>query len=393
MPDPFASLPPISFVNTDVAAVSTAVVQAFQEMWFADTGEMLVLTQADRRYHFLLCLVAYLINERELIDQSAKQNLLPFATGGFLDNLATLYGPRMLRLEASAAQVPLEFSLGSLLNTAALIPAGTLVGSADSSNLVFATNQDLTIPIGQITGKVNATCQTVGPIGNGLLPGTITNLINWAAPFALSVTNLDVSTGGADTESDYAYRRRIYLATQSFSNAGSYGAYEFFALSASPAIAEVSVMGPEFEGIQPGNVLVTVLLQNGEFPNQSILDLVYSSINPDTIRDLCAFVKVQAPIPVPYSIWVDYYIDSSQANQLVQIQSQVNQAVQDWVVAQALNLKGSINPSTLVVAMVNAGASYVMISQPTHQLLTFEQVPSLVNDPVVRYLGTEADLP
>jgi phage-related baseplate assembly protein len=392
MPDPFVNLPAISFVNTDVAALQNAVVKSFQDMWLADTGETLILTQADRRYHFLLSLTAYLVQERELIDASAKQNLLPFAQGGFLDQLCSLYGPRGLRLPASAAIVQMSFTLSAPLNTDAVIPAGTLIASTDATGLVFATVADLTIPIGNFIGYVNAACQTIGPIGNGLLANTITNLLSWNAPFSVAATNVETSAGGADTESDYAYSRRIYLATQSFSNAGSYGAYEFFALSASASIAQVSVTGPE-DGIAPGNVLITVLLQNGDFPNQAMLDLVYGAVNPDTIRDLCAKVTVQAPDPIAYSVWVDYYIDASQANQVTQIQSDVNLAVANWVNAQRLNLKGSINPSPLIVAMMNAGASYVIVSQPTHQILTKSQVPSLTNDPVVVYVGTEADLP
>jgi phage-related baseplate assembly protein len=392
MPDPFANLPPISFVNTDVAALVQSVVTAFQQIWYAETGETLVLTQADRRYNFLQSLCAYLVNERELIDQSAKQNLLPFATGGFLDNLCSLFGPRALRLPAAAATCQMQFNLAVPISTDAVIPAGTQVGSTDSSNLVFATDEDLTIPVGNVIGYVTATCTTVGPIGNGILPNTVTNIINWTSPYTVSATNTEATAGGADTETDYAYSRRIYLATQSYSNAGSYGAYEFFALSASSAINQVSVSGPE-DGLDPGNVLLTVLLQNGAFPNQAMLDLVYAAVNSETIRDLCAYVTVQAPEPVAYSIWVSYYIDSSQANQVTQIQSDVNLAVQNWVNAQMLNLKGSINPSTLVVAMVNAGASYVIVSEPTHQLLTKQQIPSLVNDPTVVYLGTEPDLP
>jgi phage-related baseplate assembly protein len=392
MPDPFANLPPISFVNTDVQALVTSVVTAFQQIWFADTGETLVLTQADRRYNFLQSLCAYLVNERELIDQSAKQNLLPFAQGGFLDNLCSLFGPRALRLEASAATTTMQFNLAVPISVDAVISAGTQIGSTDSNNLVFTTDEDLTIPVGQVVGYISATCTTVGPIGNGLLPNTITTLIDWTAPYTVSATNTEATAGGADTESDYAYSRRIYLATQSYSNAGSYGAYEFFSLSASPAIAQVTVSGPE-DGIAPGNVLITVLLQGGEFPNQAMLDLVYDAVNPDTIRDLCAYVTVQAPQPVAYSVWVNYYIDSSLANQISQVQSNVNLAVQNWVNANMLNLKGSINPTPLINAMYNAGASYVIVSEPAHQILTKQQVPSLVNDPTVIYLGTEADLP
>lgn len=392
MPDPFANLPPISFVNTDVAALQNAVVASFQQMWFADTGETLVLTQADRRYSFLLSLVAYLVQERELIDASAKQNLLPFATGGFLDNLATLYGPSAARLEPSPALTTLVFNLSAALNTDALVPAGTMVASTDASNLIFQTNADLTIPVGALSGAISASCQTVGTIGNGILPNTITNLLNWNAPFAVSVTNSETTAGGADQEQDDAYRYRIYLATQSFSNAGSYGAYEYFALGASASIAQVTVSGPE-DGLDPGNVLLTVLLQDGVYPNQAVLDLVYAAVNPDTVRDLCAMVTVQAPIPVPYHVWVNYYIDQSDANAVEQIQSDVAQAVQSWINSNKLNLKGSINPTTLIVSMSNAGASYVLVSEPDHVILNKQQIPALVNDPTIVYLGIEADLP
>jgi phage-related baseplate assembly protein len=392
MADPFANLPEISFVNTDVQQLQNAVVQAFQDMWLADTGETLILTQADRRYSFLLSLVAYLVQERELIDASARQNLLPYATGGFLDSLAALYGPRANRLPPAAAQTTMQFTLSTLLNTEALIPAGTQIASTDAGGLVFATNSDLTIPIGSGSGTVTASCLSTGTIGNGILPNVITNLLNWNSPYAVAATNLETTAGGADIETDEAYRRRIFLVTQSYSNAGSYGAYEFFALSASSSIAEVTVSGPE-DGLQPGNVLVTVLLQNGELPNQAILDLVYAAVNPDTIRDLCAQVTVQGPQQVPYSVWASYYIDLSQANRLVQIQSDILTAVQAWIDKNKMTLAGSINPSSLTVAMMNAGASYVMISNPAHVVLTKQQVPALVNDATIVYLGTEGDLP
>src|SRR5258708_26865601 len=98
MSDPFANLPPISFVNSDITALKNAIVANFQNAWLADTGEVLLLTQADRRYHFLVSLVAYLVQERELIDQSAKQNILPFSSGGGFCSFSpycsnTDYGP------------------------------------------------------------------------------------------------------------------------------------------------------------------------------------------------------------------------------------------------------------------------------------------------------------
>src|SRR6266481_6646773 len=112
--DPFANLPPISFCNTDVAAVQRAVILGFQNAWLAQTGETLTLTLADRRTNFLISLVAYLIMERQLIDQSGKQNLLPFSQDGFIDNLGVIFGPLAARLKATPAVCTLEFTLDSI---------------------------------------------------------------------------------------------------------------------------------------------------------------------------------------------------------------------------------------------------------------------------------------
>src|SRR5260221_2592908 len=103
MSDPFANLPPISFVNSDITALKNAIVANFQNAWLADTGEVLLLTQADRRYHFLVSLVAYLVQERELIDQSAKQNILPFSSGGVLDAFVTIFVNSSHRTSTSPA--------------------------------------------------------------------------------------------------------------------------------------------------------------------------------------------------------------------------------------------------------------------------------------------------
>jgi phage-related baseplate assembly protein len=389
-PNPFANLPPISFCVTDVAALQNAVVQGFQNAWYADTGERITLTLADRRTNFLYSLINYLVQDRQLIDVSAKQNLLPFAGDGFIDNLAVIFGPLAARLPAAGAVTTLQFTLQTVnAVSSSLIPKGTTVQSS-STSLVFATNSDLVIPAGFSHGFIAATCTTAGAGGNGLLPGDLAAVTGWTQPFNVSVTNTEATIGGADTETTEAYRIRLYTITDSYSPAGPKGRYKSYAQAVSSAIADVSVMGPE-DGLNPGEVVVTLLLQNGAFPNQALIDQVYAFLNGDTVRDFCAHLTVAAPAPVAYSVTVKWWNDITYTGDLVALQLSVNAAVNNWILNNKTALGGSINPSTLVTAVRNAGASYCEVPLPARIQLQLNQVGQIVDDPVITYMGSQQD--
>jgi phage-related baseplate assembly protein len=107
-----------------------------------------------------------------------------------------------------------------------------------------------------------------GAMANGLLPGDLTSLLT-TFPFTVTVTNTDTSAAGSDTKTTEAYRRRLFGITDSYSPGRPKGRYENYALAVSPAISDVSVMGPE-DGLAPGNVVVTVLLQDGVYPTDAL---------------------------------------------------------------------------------------------------------------------------
>jgi phage-related baseplate assembly protein len=392
--DPFANLPPISFCNTDISALQAAVITGFQNAWLADTGESLTLTLADRRASFLLSLTAYLVQERQLIDQSGKQNLLPFSQGGFLDNLGAIFGPLAARLPAAAAITTLEFTLDAVNPSASTtIPAGTQVQS-NATAAVFASDADVIIPAGYVSGSTPATCTVTGSAANGLLPGDVAQVLLADPPLGFTFTgfNLTTTIGGAETETDDAYRRRLFGITDSYSPAGPKGRYKNYALAVSPAISDVSVMGPE-DGLAPGNVKVTVLLQDGVFPDNTFLGEVKAALNTDTVRDLCANLTVAAPTGVPYSVQVNYWIDNSESGNVINIQEGVTTAVNSWISSNAVALGGSINPATLSQAVMESGVSYCqVISPPTRVGLALNQVGTLVDDPIVNYMGLEQDL-
>jgi len=386
-PDPFAGLPEISFCQVDLKALQAEAVSGFQQQWFKLTGEQLSLTMADRRANFIYSIVYYLAQERMLIDASAKQNLLPYSLGGFLDSLGMFFDSP--RLPASPAFTTIEFTLNQVYAVSQTVPAGTAVQSP-SSGMVFATDADLTIAPGFLTGSISATCTTAGPGGNGLFD--INEVINWTIiTFTVTAQNPQPSIGGADTETDEAYRIRLLSATDSYSPAGPKGRYRYYTEKVSPDITDVSVLGPE-DGLSPGNVQVVVLLQNGQFPDAQMLQKVYNALNIDTVRDLCANVTVTAPSGVPYTTSVRYWIDQSQATNVVFIEDQVTNAVNAWITGNKNALGGSINPATLSQAVMEAGASYCIVDAPQRIGLSIAQVGVLTNDPIISYQGLESDL-
>jgi phage-related baseplate assembly protein len=367
--------------------LQTAVIDGFLSAWEADTGEKLLLLPSDRRYNFLSSVTAWLLGAYAVLDQSAKQNLIPYSSGGFLDNIAIFFNAS--RLPAASAVTNLVFNLSLSSASASVIPKGTQVASA-STGLVFSTDVDLTIPPGSLNGFVSATCTTPGTAGNGLVD--ITTLINWTGSFVVTVANQggEATTGGADVETDANFRVRLLDATDSFSPAGPKGRYRWYAESVSASIADVSVMGPE-DGLAPGNVKVTVLLQNGQFPNQALLDQVYAALNTDTVRDLCAYLTVAAPSGVPYSVKVRYWADVEATN-VIDIQNNVNANVNAWIAQNKSALGGAIVPSNLSAVVMAGGASACIVDSPATRIpLALSQVGIHVNDPQVLYQGQEDD--
>lgn len=385
--DPFANLPAISFCQVDIAALTKQAIAGFQQNWYNLTGEQLSLTLADRRANFIYSMVYYLVQERMLIDASAKQNLLPYSTGGFLDALGMFYNTR--RLAASPAITQIEFTLDQVYAVTQTVPKGTVVESP-STGILFATDQDLPIASGYPSGSVTATCTTTGPSGNGLLD--INEVVNWGQTgFTVTAQNATPSIGGADTETDAAFRIRLLGATDSYSPAGPKGRYRYYALGVSPDISDVSVLGPE-DGLSPGQVQVVVLLQGGKFPDALMLENVYNALNTDDVRDLCAELSVTAPSGVPYTVSVRWWADQSSATNVVHITDQVTSAVNAWSTDISLGLGGSINPAALSKSILDAGASYCVVDSPPRIQLNLTQVGVLTDDPIINYEGLESDL-
>lgn len=358
--------PDIHFVDTDTNTVVNALIQSYE----AFTGR--TLYPADPARLFILWVADIIIQERVNIDFSARQNVPRYAEGEYLDSLAELFKDAY-RLEPEKAKTTLRFTLSIPLEIATIVPAGTRV--TVDGEIIFQTVQALTIPAGDLFGDVEAECQTAGEIGNGFVPGQITQLID-IFPYFGSVENVSESDGGADEESDAAFYERMRESVETFSTAGPLGAYEYYAKSASALIVDVKATSPE-----PGEVDVRVLLSGGQLPGEEILKEVLDILNADKVRPLTDHVTVAAPETVPYDIDFTYWTQEGGAVSDEKVAENIAAAVRTFKEWQGAKMGRDVNPSYLISLLMQAGAKRVKVRSP---------VDTVVPDNAVAVIGETA---
>lgn len=352
------NLPAVTFVDANPEEMELHILTVVEGLLGRKLG------RADPLRLFLLGVESLLIQQRLLFDQMAKMNLLAYATGDFLDHIGILVGAE--RLPASRATTTLELTLSAVRDQAVIIPKGTRVTAGD--NVYFALQEDAVIDAGAISVTATAVCAESGERGNGYLTGELTRIVD-PVPFLASATNTTKSEGGADVESDEAYRGRIQEAPEKFSTAGPSGAYAYYAKTASALITDVSVDSPS-----PGEVVVYPLLNGGVIPSDEVLTLIHNALNNRSVRPLTDKVSTKAPEAVSYDIDVTYYIDRADATGATAIQAKAEKAVAEYMLWQKEKLGRDINPTELAYRLRAAGVKRVEIRSPAFTAMKAHQV-------------------
>lgn len=281
-----SELPPPNFIERDAEAIERRMI----ERWEAATGKRLQPGQPEA---LLIAQIAYEINLVRIgVQDAAMLNLVDFSRYPVLDWI----GERIAtpRLNEQPARTTLKFELASAQPSSVVVPQGTRVRTMDGE-VVFATVAPLIIPAGELSGEVDAIADPPGLQGNSYQPGEVSELMD-PVPNVESVANITVTSGGADRESDEAYRQRIKEAPTRFSLAGPRGAYIFHARGAHPDIVDVEVI------TTPDAVVrVYVLTRDGE-PTPEILAAVEAALDPETVIPDSDKREVYAGIRVDFSV-------------------------------------------------------------------------------------------
>lgn len=356
------SYPDIDFVDTDTEKLLNSLIKSY-EMFTGRT-----LYPADPVRLFICWLADIIIQERIIINESAKQNVPRYAQGENLDSLGEIFKDAY-RLEAEAAKTTLRFYLSTKLNEQQLIPQGTRV--TVDGKIIFETMAHLFIEQGCLYGDIAAECQSVGSIGNGFVPGQITQLID-IYPYYERVENITESAGGSERESDEAFYIRMRESMESFSTAGPSGAYIYHAKSASPLVADVSATSPE-----RGVADIRVLLKNGELPSEEVLKQIQEALSADRVRPLADFVRISAPDAIPFDIKVRYFLSKGSASSAEVIAANIEKVVNKYVEWQTEKMGRDINPSYLIALLMQTGIKRVEVIKPEYTVLDGNTVAAL----------------
>lgn len=349
------NLPDVSFIeNMTLDDVQALLVKSYEEKYEQVTKEKISLKRADPVTLTLYACSVLIFQALLYVDRAGKQDLLKYSYGEFLDNIAACKG--VTRMPAQAAEAIVRFRLAAPRKDAVGIPAGTRV--TNGGDIYFGTSEYAEIAAGDAYVDIPCACQKAGAVGSGLAVGSINTLVD-LLPYISSVSNIEESRGGADTEDDESLAERVYLAPSAYSVAGPRDAYIYHTKAYGAAIGSVNVSSPK-----PCEVEVRVLLKDGSLPSQALLDGVLEHLSDDRTRPLTDRVKVMAPELKPYDLDVTYYVAKSDASRAVSIQAAVSAAVDAYNEWQTEEIGRDVNPSELIRRMVEAGAKRVTVERP-----------------------------
>ena len=300
---------------------------------------------------------------RQQINEAYRQQHVRFATGLMLD----LCGDDVNtpRLEASAARCTIRFAATEFISEVN-IPVGTLVAVGET---VFATTEQGQLTTSNPQMDLQAACTATGTKGNGWSIGQINTLQSTlSGANQITAQNINIPTGGAETESDEAYRERVLLAPESFSVAGSVGAYQYWARAVSPAICDVHVANALDSSGNPigGTVAITVLSKTG-LPERELLTQIYNEVSGEKKRPLCDTVVVNAPETVDYTLQAELVLYTG-AN-AVEVKAAAEQAWAVYENQRRLKLGGDIVPLDVMSVLKVAGVYNVVLTQPNWKII------------------------
>ena len=132
------------------------------------------------------------------------------------------------------------------------------------------------------------------------------------------------------------------------------------------------------------------MMANADLPTAGLIAEVQDYLSADDKRPLTDQLTVLAPTGQNFDINVTYYINKSNQDTAVAIQSSVNAAVAEYITWQTGTIGRDINPSVLTQMMIAAGAKRVEVTSPAFTTVPAGSV-ARINTQSVTYGGIEDD--
>lgn len=334
-----------TFISNDPSVIVAEMIAYYEDL----VGKTLQPAQVER---LIINMASY--RESVLRDQfnlAARGMLVNYAIGAMLDELAALVG--VTRLPAAIAETTIRFEVNT--GATVTIPQFTRVQSKDGT-AVFRTKEDVDVTPSMTVVDVICESEVAGEAYNGYAVGSITEIMD-PVPFVTAASNIEVSTGGSDSETDDKFRERIKLAPNAFSVAGSRDAYKFWAFTAHPGIVDVQVTSPS-----AGVVKIYVLDQDGGAA-PGIISAVETVCNGEEIRPLTDTVIVEGVTPVEVDIVV--YVNPLTSADPADVVDRVTAAIEALKVERQSKMGQDLRLSKLIATCMIDGVFDVLIASPS----------------------------
>ena len=439
------------FITTDAALIYEEVITTL-ESYVSEP-----LYPGDERRIFGEALVPLFVAMYNAMNDASRQKMLRYARGEVLDALGERVGVE--RMAPTEATTVLRFALNSAITENVIIPEGTRATSDNTR--YFATTKAAVIEAGQLYVDVEAVSEGGGALFNNIAIGAISALVD-LIPYIDSVSNTEITDGGADEEDDDSLRERIRVAPSKLSTAGPVNGYRYWAMSADSSIADVKVKseqetitrtlainngkaykgggdliaeslivylpdgsttateGTDYEATYADDLLTIELLsggalagseavkiaidktnegvvkivpicENGEIPDDTILEKVLASCHASEVRPLTDKVVVEAPKVQEYDIELTYYTTAAEESACIMTVEGEGGAIDQFIQWQAGVLGRHINPDklrALILAPTGdtaVGATRVVITSPEFTELNDTTIARFSGNKTIRH--------
>lgn len=241
------------FINYDVEAELTNLKAYFEELTKTEEAEKkLYPAQLE---NILLNIIEYKASLLvEKFNNAALLNLPQFSRYPILDYIGELFDCK--RLKAEKGKDTLKIELYEVMNFDITIPKGLEILTKDEK-YTFVTTSDVIIPAGETVAAVEIQSQTATADVNSYGIGDI-NILVKPESYIKKVSNIYGVSGGYDEEPDENYIKRILLAPEGFSCAGSKKAYIYHTLSTHASILDAQADSPQIPAtIEKDNAIYT----------------------------------------------------------------------------------------------------------------------------------------
>lgn len=222
--------------------------------------------------------------------------------GGYLRTAGGAWLAELVDSHYGVTRQPATFARGTVrfsapLTGAVAVPPGMIVGT--SSGLRYLVEGQGSIPAGD-TLDLPARAESPGAPYNVPL-GTVT-VLHTPVP-GLAVTNLAgwLTEAGADEETDEALRRRARLRWAELGGGATRAAYEYWALTAHPAVDRVRVLDEHPRGQGTADVVVWGAGGLGE----DVIAAVNASVQArrPTTADILVYSAKEKVVPLPIELY------------------------------------------------------------------------------------------